>query len=927
MSAFDFLMNPALPRPDVTAGDAARIARAHWGAEGEIRELGSNQDRNFLLDDGSRRVVLKVSNPVFGLEEARAQNLAAAAVAESGLRAPRSLPSLNGSDAETVEAGGASLVARLLEFVEGEPITGTGPFTEGQAAALGELSARVAVALGGIDHPGAAQLTQWNLRVAGEVVDLLATHVPDSGRRAHVLQVTADALARLVPVREDLREQVIHGDLTDDNAVLDPATGAFTGVIDFGDVARSWTVAELAVTCAAVLHHNPRDPLIVLETIAAFHRVLPLTPEEQTALWPLVQLRAAVLVVSGEHQVGLDSGNDYADANRRHEWRGFVTAAALDAAALTALIRWRLGERSAPADLVPGTVPMLDASGFASLDLSTTSAALDGGAWLEPGVEERLRAATAPCVVPWGVPRLTRARVRSAGGVETVPLFAEVCGSGPVVAPWAGEVRHEGGAVVLASASGEVWVTGLDAIAGRGPVEAGSVLGTLPPHPASMTVQLSRLDGVRPPAFVAPARAEVWKEVCPDPSALLGRPLAAVEPDLLALRDRSFALVQEHYYADPPRIERGWREHLVDTDAQIYVDMVNNVATTGHAHPRLVAAVARQWGLLNTNSRFHYGAVAEFSARLAELAPDPLDTVFLVNSGSEAVDLALRLATTATGRPNVVTMREAYHGWTMGSDAVSSSIADNPQALETRPDWVRLIDAPHRVGADVSLASLDAALDISTAGFIAEAIFGNGGGVLLPDGYLRAAYERVRAAGGLCIADEVQVGYGRLGSHFWGFEQQGVVPDILTMAKAMGNGHPLGAVITSRAIADAFAAEGSMFSSAGGSPVSSVVGLTVLDIMRDEDLVENARVVGAHLAARLSELGYPVHGMGLYLGVELPSAALATAVCEALRHEGVVMQPTGDHKNVLKIKPPLVVTEESADYFADALERVLGELA
>ena len=392
---------------------------------------------------------------------------------------------------------------------------------------------------------------------------------------------------------------------------------------------------------------------------------------------------------------------------------------------------------------------------------------------------------------------------------------------------------------------------------------------------------------------------------------------------LLAERDASFATVQEHYYADPPRIERGWREHFVDTDGQTYLDMVNNVATTGHGHPRLVEAVSRQWARLNTNSRFHYAAVAEFSARLAALAPDPLDTVFLVNSGSEAVDLALRLVTTATGRPTVLAMREAYHGWTIGSDAVSSSIGDNPRALETRPEWVRLIDAPntfrgtHRgsgsgpaylADLDAQLARLDAD-GVELAGFIAEAVYGNAGGVLLPDGYLAGVYERVRARGGLCIADEVQVGYGRLGAHFWGFEQQGAVPDVITIAKAMGNGHPLGAVITTRAIADAFAAEGSMFSSAGGSPVSCVVGMTVLDILEDEGLQQNARVVGGVLRAGLEgladrhELIGAVHGLGLYLGVELvrsretlePATAEAAAVCDALlarrRHRAAHRRP------------------------------------
>ena len=939
MSVFDFLGHPALPRPDVAVEDARRICRDLYGITATPRELGSNQDRNFVVDDGRRRAVLKFSNPAFGVDELTAQNLAAEAVAAAGMSTPQCIPSNAGDAIESVEVGGVTLLVRLLSYVDGEPLTGSGRLDAAQVRALGDLSGRVTAALTQLEHPGADQLTQWNLRIGGEVVDLLIDSVPRA-RRPLVRAVTDAALAKLAPLRDRLRTQVIHGDLTDDNAVLPD------GVIDFGDVATSYTVAELAVTCSSLLHHDPRDPLLVLEAIAAFHEHMPLDAADLDALWPLVQLRAAVLVVSGEHQVTLDAGNDYADQNRHHEWRAFEAAAAVDAHEMRALIGWRLNA-SAVADTVEPTGLLLDARGFTGLDLSSTSSALDAGVWLEDGIERVLLGAAAPAVTTWGVARMTRAVPLSPGEVATVPLGIEVvvAENTPVRAPWAGDVRHDGDAVVLASASGELWVTGIEGTPAEGPLEAGAVLGTVAPHPVSLTVQLSRVPGYRPPALVTPSRAAVWTRVCPDPSALLGLEAAAVAPTsaaVLAERESAFAEVQEHYYAEPPRIERGWREHFVDTGAQTYLDMVNNVATTGHSHPRLVAAVARQWALVNSNSRFHYAAVAEFSRRLAALAPGDLDTVFLVNSGSEAVDLALRLATTATGRSDVIAMREAYHGWTIGSDAVSSSIGDNPRALATRPGWVRMIDPPHPVrGVDgaASLASLDAALASGPpAAFLAEPVFGNAGGVLLPDGYLVAAYQRVRASGGLCIADEVQVGYGRLGDHFWGVDQQGVVPDILTMAKAMGNGHPLGAVITTRAIAEAFAAEGSMFSSAGGSPVSCVVGMTVLDIMSDEGLVENARVVGGHLRSRLLELGSrhrmigAVHGMGLYIGVELvrsgdPAPAEATAICEALLHRGVIVQPTGDHKNVLKIKPPMVITRDSVDFFVDQLDAVLTEMA
>lgn len=954
MAVFDFFSDSALPRPSIAVDEALRIAHERYGIVGELTELGSNQDRNFLIDDGARRVLLKFSNRVYGPDELRAQNLAAEAVLGAGLRAPRCIPSRAGNDLETVVLPEGALQVRLLEFVAGAPLTGRGPFSADEARGLGELAAQVALSLAPIEHPGAAQRTQWNLRVGGDVVDLLADHVPDPILRARVRRVADGALTTLAPLRDALRTQVIHGDLTDDNIVDDHGD---VGVIDFGDVAESWTVAELAVTCAAILHHNPREPLVVLEAIAAFHHRLPLTEVEVDALWPLVQLRAAVLVVSGEYQVSLESDNGYADGNRGPERRSFAVAADLDLATMGTLIRWRLGDRSAPCTVATPDTLLVDAATATTLDLSTTAAGLDDGAWFEADIEERLASAAGSSATVWGEARLSRAMVRSPRGVATVPLGIEltVTSETRVFAPVAGVLRHVDDAVVLEGEAYDLLLTGLDTIAADGPIDAGTALGTLAPQPQSLWVQVSRARGEVPPRFVPPAQAEAWKRVCPDPSALVGRApsSAPISADaVLAERDASVARVQEHYYDDPPRIERGWREHFADTDAQTYVDMVNNVATVGHGHPRLVDAVSRQWALLNTNSRFHYAAIADFSRRLADLAPDPLDTVFLVNSGSEAVDLALRLATAVTGRPTIVAMREAYHGWTVGSDAVSTSIGDNPRALETRPDWVRLVDAPntyrgtHR-GPDAGARYLSDLADtfagwdaegVGIAGFIAEPVYGNAGGVMLPDGYLAGAYELVRDRGGLCIADEVQVGYGRLGSYFWGHEQQGVVPDIITVAKAMGNGHPLGAVITTRAIADAFAVEGSMFSSAGGSPVSCVVGMTVLDIMRDEGLVENARVVGAHLKARLVELGtrHPligaVHGLGLYLGVELvrspvtlePATTEATAICAALLAEGCIVQPTGDHKNVLKIKPPMVITRESVDYVVDALDRVLA---
>ncbi len=765
-------------------------------------------------------------------------------------------------------------------------------------AALGELAGRTCRALAGFSHPGVERVLQWDLRHSQRTVEVLADHLADAHRRDAVQAAVASAWRTLTDIAADLPVQVIHGDITDDNVVCG-AGGLPDGLIDFGDLTRSWTVAELAVTVSAVLRHEGGEPAATLPAIAAFHAVRPLSPAEVEALWPLVVLRAAVLVVSGVHQSSIDAGNSYARAALEHEWRIFERATALPAEVMTAQIRdgLHLADES---EQITGDVALIaDTAGLVHLDLSTESDAMDGGMWCEPDCEERLaRAALADgasaAVTVFGQPRLTRSAILSETSPETVPTGVQVWPAAPLIltAPWPGLLESEPGGLTLTGTAATLSVHGdlTVALTTGDSIAAGAELAGVE---GPVWIAVRRHGGhAEVPRFVRPEYAAGWLSQVSDPAALLGLPAAApASEDSDALRQRrvrTFAGVQEHYYADPPRIERGWREHLLATDGRSYLDMVNNVAVLGHGHPALADAAARQWRRLNTNSRFNYAAVVALSERLAATLPDPLDTVFLVNSGSEADDLALRLAMAATGRHDIVAVAEAYHGWTYATDAISTSIADNPNALSTRPPWVHTVPSPnayrgeHR-GADAAKYAPEAVAIIETlaaqgnppAAFICEPFYGNAGGMALPDGYLRAVYAAVRAAGGLAIADEVQVGYGRTGRWFWAFEQQAVVPDIVCIAKAMGNGQPLGAVITTKAIADAYRTQGYFFSSAGGSPVSCVVGLTVLDVIERDGLQRNALSVGDHLRARIIELAqcHPligtVHGSGLYMGVEL----------------------------------------------------------
>ena len=964
---FNFLEAPALPAPQVTEAQAQEILATHYGLRARATSLGSNQDKNFVVAGPEDEIVgvLKIANPAFNATEIEAQDLAAELIAEAEptLRMAVPLPNLAGQKCTAISGlvDGTAYV-RLLRFLPGGTLLDSGYLSPTAVAGLGEIAGRVSRALEGFRHPGLDRVLQWDLRYGAAVVAELISYVADpvsrrGGYGSH------RGLGRIAPVVDELPRQAVHLDVTDANVVVGRRADGSAypdGVIDFGDLSDSWAVSELAITVSSVLGHPGSEPISILPAVRAFHANRPLTAAEADVLWPMVVLRTAVLIASGAQQASLDPDNPYLANQSGGEWRMFEQATSVPIDVMTAAIRADLG-LAVVTGPIEVTVPLVDADPAAvvTLDLAATSDvydfAFENDGSLNADIEDELartavQSGARLVVTQYGQARLSRTRKLSQQSPDVVATVISVWAASatPLVAPWDGEIDGS----TLRGAEYELTLSGVD-LAASGSVRAGEPLADAP---AGAWVEV----GVRPvgapeaPPLTRFELAPGWLALTRDPRPLLGLPAVEVRDagDLLSRRDASFAPVQEFYYAKPPQIERGRRHYLMSTAGRTYLDMVNNVTVLGHAHPRVAETAARQLRKLNTNSRFNYAAVVEFSERLAALLPDPLDTVFLVNSGSEASDLAIRLATAATGRRDVVAVREAYHGWTYGTDAVSTSTADNPNALATRPDWVHTVESPNSFrgkyrGAEAVRYAGEAVEQIERmvadgrppAAFICESVYGNAGGMALPDGYLQQVYAAVRAAGGLAISDEVQVGYGRLGEWFWGFMQQNAVPDIISIAKSTGNGYPLGAVITSRAVADGFRSQGYFFSSTGGSPLSCAIGMTVLDVLRDEGLQNNAARVGAHLKARLQALQEKhaiigtVHGIGLYLGVEMirnpetlePATEETSAICDRMLELGVIIQPTGDHQNILKTKPPLCIDIEGADFYVDALDRVLTE--
>jgi 4-aminobutyrate aminotransferase-like enzyme/Ser/Thr protein kinase RdoA (MazF antagonist) len=427
------------------------------------------------------------------------------------------------------------------------------------------------------------------------------------------------------------------------------------------------------------------------------------------------------------------------------------------------------------------------------------------------------------------------------------------------------------------------------------------------------------------------------------PEEVFRRACAGEKRDLLADRRKHLGPSLSISYSQPLHIIRGWRQNLYDAGGREYLDCVNNVAHVGHCHPRVTRAAAKQSELLNTNTRYLHEYLNEYLERLTATLPEPLRVAYLVCSGSEANELALRLARAHTGRRGVIVVDTAYHGNTNALVEISPYKFNGPGGAG-KPDYVEVAPMPDvyrglyrgpDAGSQYARHVAEAARSGETAAFFCESALGCGGQVVPPPGFLREAFEAVRAAGGVCIADEVQTGFGRAGSHFWMFEQHGVVPDIVTMGKPIGNGHPIGAVVTTPEIARSFASGMEYFNTFGGNPVSCAVGLAVLDVIRDEALQQNALETGDYLRRALREISHAligdVRGSGLFLGIELvrdpqsrePADREAAEVVNRMKERGVLLSTDGPFHNVIKIKPPLVFSRADADRLANQLGELL----
>ncbi|MEP6691859.1 MAG: aminotransferase class III-fold pyridoxal phosphate-dependent enzyme, partial [Gemmatimonadaceae bacterium] len=824
---------------------------------------------------------------------------------------------------------------------------------------------------------------------------------------------------RVAPTLSSLRKSAVHGDLNDYNVLVGRGArdARVSGIVDFGDMVHGYTVADLAIAAAYVALGTANPLADMARVVASYYAAFPLDERELGALFGLIALRLCASACVAARQRRERPDNAYLDISQAAIRRTlpalaripfglgeavFRDACGLEPHAASARVRSWLSTRGA--QFAPVLDADLRAERCAVLDLSVASALITGDARdnSEPALTPRIFGAMREAGVRVGVGRYDEPRL-----LYTAPFFGADPDSGgerrtihigldlfvdagsAIYAPTDGVVhafadnhadQDYGPVIILRHATddgtpfftlyGHLSRASLDGLAVGATVKRGDLIaivgkpdenvGWTPHLHLQIITDLLEL-GTDFPGVARASERAVWRSLCPDPNMIVGIPADRFPPpppakaENMAARGRRIGHNLSIAYDEPVRVARGWLQFLFDDAGRRYLDAYNNVPHVGHCHPRVVAAGQAQMSVLNTNTRYLSDLLNEYAGRLAATLPAPLEVCYLVNSASEANELALRLSRAHTGRRDMVVLDAAYHGNT------TTLIDLSPYKHAGRggcgaPDWVHVAPLPDdyrgayrrddpeagpKYAAHVERIIL--ALEErgrGVAAFIAETCPSVGGQIMLPPRYLAEVYRHVRAAGALCIADEVQTGLGRMGTHCWAFETHDVVPDIVVMGKPIGNGHPMAAVVTTAEIAASFDNGMEFFSTFGGNHVSCAIGLAVLDVLRDEALQAHALRVGERLLEGLRELARrfdvigDVRGSGLFIGVELvrdrdsrePVAAQASFVVNRMRDAGILLGTDGPHHNVIKIRPPMPFDDGNADRLVVTMSSVLGML-
>ena len=931
-------------------------------------------------------------------------------------RVPKVFPNKNGESLSSVmsEDGGQHWM-RLVYYIDGIPMAEYSPHTRDFLLELGSMCGTVTKALHEIPDSPPSRTLLWEMHNVQETMEEYMPWIKDE--KLHGLVKTSLDLYNqtIEPLESKLRRGWIHNDFNDYNILVVPKISRIPdlGLIDFGDMTHSYLVVEPAVACAYAMLDKPAPLEAATLLIRGFNQHFPLEEKELEILFPMIMMRLCLSLTLGAFQQQGDPENEYLGISQipAHEllerlqevnprYAHYLFRDACNMEAFPSFNEFRHSFKKAEGSfhglfgkpLNPEKTVILDLSVGSSLSakmegvslekqqeildsyLLENNAVLGVGKYAEvrslyvakdflnnsiDGEERR----TIHLGIDFFAPTGTSIYAPIEGIVHQLQDNHNELDYGPTVI-----LRHKftdspefytlyghlDGECLKQLKIGQK-INGGMPLANIGKSNENG--GWLPHVHFQIILDLFDYDG-NYPGVAPPSRKKFWRSICPDPGLMLGLGSESTTEEidsgqLLNRRRNVFGPSLSLSYQDPLVIVRGQAQSLIDSRGQFYLDCVNNVAHVGHSHPEIAKTLGNQAYVLNTNTRYLNTINIEYAERLCNYFPEPLDTCFLVCSGSEANELALRIACTVSGQKDMIVLEEAYHGNTKANIDISPYKHNGPGGSGP-PNWVHEITMPylyrgmHRDPETAGKLYADEVEIIckklsekgkKPAAFISESILGCGGHVPLPDGFLKQSYKHVRQHDGFCIADEVQTGFGRTGKHFWSFELHGVVPDIVTLGKPIGNGYPLGAVITTKKIAQSFANGMEYFNTFGGSHIACSVGMAVLDIMESEDLRRNALKTGNWLKEQLEVLkkDFPligdVRGEGYFLGVELildpesrePAPLQADYVVERMKSRKILLSTEGPGHNVLKFKPPMVFNLNNAQHLLSGLKHVLGE--
>ena len=990
-----------MPANPISSTIAESIANELYNLKGDARALPGEIDYNFHLNSPAGNYLLKISPPKSDHDSIEFQTEILDHLKSSPLESPEIIPDFNGKKQPVYTFEGDSYIIRLLTWIDGTLWSMFSPITSDLLKQLGKTAGNLTNALQGFSHPFASRSLEWDVSQASWITNHLDLF---EGRKRAVVDLFIERFNNLKT--GTLRRAVVHNDVNDNNIIL--REGEVAGIIDYGDAIETEVINDVAVALAYALMGKPDILRAARELLEGYNSTFPLLEEELDELYTRTAIRLIISVTKSAINFQENPDNEYLQISEKPAWELLMKLADIPEKLALAHFRKACGYSACGSNdsiisflesnsvSMSTLLPTLDSGNAAHIDMSIGSVFFDS-----PGVHQNITEFELK-LNRYAKERMSELLVNGYGEVRpfySTPAYRREgnCGpeyrtvhlgvdfwaeaNTPVHAPLDGIVHavynnegdkdygptiilsHSNGPTIFFSLYGHLSKESLSLLEAGERVLAGELIGWLGnpkengnwvPHLHFQLISDMLDNEFDFPGVAYPVEAHVWKDICPNPSFLFDdlpkAPNRSRESDLLEARKSHLGRGMSLSYNKPLTMLRGEGAYLIDSKGRKYLDTVNNVAHVGHEHPRVVRAGQQQMGVLNTNTRYLHPNLLAFAEKLISTLPSKLSVVHIVNSGSEANELALRMAYTVTGQRDILAVEVGYHGNTTGTVGISSYKFDGKGGTGA-PEHTHVLPLPDAYrglyqGADTgALYAAHASKEIerinaegrAPAAFICESILSCGGQIELPDGYLNEVYVAVRDAGGLCIADEVQVGCGRIGSHYWAFETHGIIPDIVTIGKPIGNGHPLAAVICTPEVADAFANGMEYFNTFGGNPVSSAIGLEVLSVIEEQSLQENANSVGRFLKSGLQELQsrYPcigdVRGRGFFLGFELcdtnklPLPRHASYLANRARSLGILMSTDGPDHNVIKIKPPMVFSTENAEELLTRLNDIFSE--